>query len=111
VVDGATVPTWHVTLQATMPANQRELYLRNGGQPFPKEQVQAASKELEEFVGILEEGLMATGKLIKLYGGQLVNLAPPSNYYGELNSYAKRLPKNRNTPPNQGSTQDWDKLY
>jgi glycine amidinotransferase len=54
VVDGATVPTWHVTLQATMPANQRDFYLRNGGHPFPKEQVEAASKELEEFANILE---------------------------------------------------------
>jgi glycine amidinotransferase len=54
VVDGATVPAWHVTLQATMPANQREFYLQNGGQPFPKEQVEAASKELDEFAHILE---------------------------------------------------------
>jgi sulfate adenylyltransferase len=35
---------------------------------------------------------MTTDKLIKPYGGQLVNLAPPSDYYEELNSYAKQLP-------------------
>src|SRR5205085_5954953 len=54
VVEGATVPAWHVTLQATMPGNQREFYLRNGGRPFPKEQIEAASKELDEFARILE---------------------------------------------------------
>ena len=36
VVDGATVPTWHVTLQATMPEDQQEFYLRNGGRPFSR---------------------------------------------------------------------------
>jgi len=35
---------------------------------------------------------MTTDKLIKPYGGQLVNLAPPSDCYEELNSYAKQLP-------------------
>jgi sulfate adenylyltransferase len=36
--------------------------------------------------------LMTTDKLIKPYGGQLVNLVAPSDYYEELNSYAKQVP-------------------
>jgi glycine amidinotransferase len=53
VVDGAHVPSWHVTLQATMPANQMEFYNKCGGQPFPKEQIEAANKELQGFAHIL----------------------------------------------------------
>src|SRR5262245_17120746 len=54
VIEGACVPTWHVTLEATMPPNQWNFYRRNGGKPFPREQVDAARKELDEFVYILE---------------------------------------------------------
>jgi glycine amidinotransferase len=54
VIEGACVPTWHVALEATMPPNQRDFYRRNGGKPFPREQVDAARKELDEFVHILE---------------------------------------------------------
>jgi len=54
VIEGSCVPTWHVTLEATMPPNQSGFYKRNGGKPFPKEQVDAAKRELEEFVHILE---------------------------------------------------------
>ncbi len=54
VVDGATVPSWHVTLEATMPEKYWDYYKRNGGKPFPPEQVEAAKKDLEEFVHILE---------------------------------------------------------
>lgn len=54
VIEGSCVPTWHVTLEATMPSNQRNFYQRNGGKPFPKEQVAAAEKNLGEFVHILE---------------------------------------------------------
>lgn len=59
VIDGACVPTWHITLEATMPPNQKNFYQRNGGKPFPKEQIDAARRNLEEFVHILEsEGVV-----------------------------------------------------
>ncbi|MCP4156884.1 MAG: amidinotransferase [bacterium] len=59
VVDGASIPSWHVTLEATMPGNQFEFYKQNGGKPFPKERIEAAKKDLEEFVHILEaEGVI-----------------------------------------------------
>ncbi|MCP5104250.1 MAG: amidinotransferase, partial [bacterium] len=54
VVDGAAVPAWHVTLQATMPENQWDFYRTNGGKPFPRERIEAAKKDLAEFVHILE---------------------------------------------------------
>lgn len=54
VVDGATVPPWHVSLKATLPDDQIEFFSRNAGRPFPPEQIEAARKELEEFVRILE---------------------------------------------------------
>jgi glycine amidinotransferase len=53
-IEGACVPTWYVTLEATMPPNQWDFYRRNGGMPFPKEQVDAARRDLKEFVQILE---------------------------------------------------------
>ncbi|MFX1740020.1 amidinotransferase [Paraburkholderia sp. A1RI_3L] len=54
VIDGACVPPWHVTLRATMPESQHGFYQANGGRPFPAEQIDAARRELEEFVHILE---------------------------------------------------------
>jgi glycine amidinotransferase len=59
VIEGSCVPSWDVTLEATMPPNQRNFYQQNGGKPFPKEQVDAARRNLEEFVHILEsEGVV-----------------------------------------------------
>lgn len=59
VVDGASVPTWHVTLQATLPGNQWNFYKKNGGKPFPPDQIEAAKKDLEVFAHILEaEGVI-----------------------------------------------------
>jgi len=59
IVDGATVPQWHVTLQATMPSDQAHFYQQNQGKPFPQEQIDAANKDLEEFARILEaEGVI-----------------------------------------------------
>ncbi len=54
VIDGAAVPSWHITLEATMPAQQFPFFQTHGGQPFPKEQVAAARQELEAFAHILE---------------------------------------------------------
>lgn len=61
VVDGAAVPPWHVTLQATVPAEQQSFYQQHGGQPFPQERIDAARRDLAEFVHILEaEGVTVT---------------------------------------------------
>lgn len=53
-IEGASFPPWHVAVEAPLPDNQRELFRRNAGKPFPAEQVVAAKKELEEFVHVLE---------------------------------------------------------
>lgn len=53
-IEGASVPSWHICLKATMPENQWEFYQRLGGKPFPAELVKQAVRELEEFVHILE---------------------------------------------------------
>lgn len=58
VLDGASVPEWHIQLESTMPKNMWDFYKQNGGKPFPKEQIEAGKKNLEEFVHILEsEGI------------------------------------------------------
>lgn len=54
IVDNASFPPWHITLEATLPHNQCETFRRNAGKPFPAERIEAARKELEEFVHILE---------------------------------------------------------
>jgi len=54
VIDGAAVPPWHVSLEATMPPSAWEFYQRNGGGMFPPDQVDAARDELAGFVEILE---------------------------------------------------------
>lgn len=54
IIEGATVPEWHVQLESTVPENQKEFYKKNGGKPFLKEQIDAAKRDLDEFVHILE---------------------------------------------------------
>lgn len=54
IVDGATVPEWHVSLEATMPRGQWDFFREQGGRPFPAAQVEAARRDLDEFVHILE---------------------------------------------------------
>jgi len=54
VIDGAAVPPWHVALEATMPPDAWDFYRRNGGDTFPREQVEAAREELAGFVEILQ---------------------------------------------------------
>ncbi len=54
VVDGATVPPWDPMLQLTMPEDQWDFFRKHGGQPFPAERIEAARRELAEFVHILE---------------------------------------------------------
>lgn len=59
ILDGATVPEWHVQLRSTMPKKFWNFYKKNGGRPFPKEQIEAGKKDLEEFVHILKsEGVV-----------------------------------------------------
>lgn len=54
VLDGASIPPWHVTMAATMPPNQWSFFRHSGGAPFPREQIEAAKKDLDEFIHILE---------------------------------------------------------
>ncbi len=54
VVDGASFPTWHVAMEAPLPDRQREVFRRNSGKQFPQHRIEAAKKELDEFVHILE---------------------------------------------------------
>lgn len=58
-VDGAAVPTWHVSLEATMPEAAWDLFKTHGGKPFPPEIVDKARGELEDLVHIFEsEGVI-----------------------------------------------------
>lgn len=54
VVDGSAFPPWHSALEPVLPENQHETFRKNAGQPFPIEQINAANKDLTEFVHILE---------------------------------------------------------
>lgn len=53
-VEGATIPEWHVQLEATMPKKYWTFYKENGGKPFPVDQIKAAEHDLEGFTRILE---------------------------------------------------------
>ncbi|HVS00323.1 MAG TPA: amidinotransferase [Thermoanaerobaculia bacterium] len=54
VVDGAAVPSWDSSLQATMPTEHWPFFQQQGGKPFPPDLVAAARRDLEELVHILE---------------------------------------------------------
>lgn len=54
VIEGASVPPWSDMLEVTMPSDQKPFFLDRQGQPFPSERIEAARRDLEEFVHILE---------------------------------------------------------
>lgn len=54
VIDGAMVPTWDSSLDATMPAASRDFFLAHAGRPFPSELVDPARRELDAFARRLE---------------------------------------------------------
>jgi len=54
VVDGACVPPWHPSLKATMPRDQWAYFEEHGGRPFPPHLIDAARRELDGFVRLLE---------------------------------------------------------
>lgn len=59
VVEGSTVPSWHISLDCVVPEKQKHFYKQFGGKPFPQDKVKAARKDLDEFVHILEaEGVI-----------------------------------------------------
>lgn len=53
-LEGATVPSWHVSLKATMPEDQWPMFERQGGMPFPKDALEKGARELDELARILE---------------------------------------------------------
>ncbi len=54
VVEGACVPPWHSSLEATLPTDQFEFFRKNAGSRFPAERVHLAEQELAELVRTLE---------------------------------------------------------
>ena len=53
-VAGACVPSWDVSLEATLPEDWWDFFRAHGGSPFPAGQVAAAERDLTELVHILE---------------------------------------------------------
>ncbi|WP_197321540.1 amidinotransferase [Saccharomonospora sp. NB11] len=54
IVDEACFPPWHVALPPVLPENMHETFRTQAGKPFPKERIEAARRELDEFAHILE---------------------------------------------------------
>ncbi len=54
IVDGASFPTWHFSMEPVLPVGRSETFRRHAGRPFPLELIRAARAELEGFVRILE---------------------------------------------------------
>lgn len=58
-VDGATIPEWHVSGKAVWPNKWWDMYKTKSGQPFPKELMEGAAKELDYLAEVLEgEGVI-----------------------------------------------------
>lgn len=53
-VDGACIPEWHATIQATMPAKHWDFFKEHGGAYFSDELFRAAAEELDTLVAVLE---------------------------------------------------------
>jgi glycine amidinotransferase len=55
IVEGATIPPWETVTPAVVHHEQLlDFYRQNGGQPWPQEMLDAAQKDIDEFVHILE---------------------------------------------------------
>jgi glycine amidinotransferase len=55
VIDGASVPTWDLAVEATMPGRSRAYFQANAGGRFPSEHVRAAADELDGLAATLEK--------------------------------------------------------
>jgi hypothetical protein len=53
-IEGSTIPEWHVSGKAVWPQRYWEMYKTKAGQPFPKELMEAAAKELDYLAHVLE---------------------------------------------------------
>lgn len=51
---GASIPPFHVALEATMPESSYPLFRAHGGRPFDNEQLARGRKELDAFAALLE---------------------------------------------------------
>lgn len=54
IVDNATFPDWHPSLAPVLPEGMHAFFQRNAGKPFPSELLDAARRDLDELVHILE---------------------------------------------------------
>lgn len=58
-LEGATIPSHHITVTYTIPAKTAKLYRIFAGRRYPEFLVKRAQKELDEFIHILEsEGIV-----------------------------------------------------
>jgi glycine amidinotransferase len=55
VVDGACIPAWDPMQQVTMPEESWEFLQAAQGKPFLQDKIDAANRDLDEFVGLLEQ--------------------------------------------------------
>lgn len=55
VVEGAIVPVWDASLQATTPPRGSSFFKKYGGKPFPGEMIEKASKELDGLAKLLRK--------------------------------------------------------
>jgi glycine amidinotransferase len=53
-IDGAAIPPWHVSLQATMPPESWQLFRERGGSQWPPDELKRAAEELDGFAELLE---------------------------------------------------------
>ncbi|CAK4525304.1 unnamed protein product [Aphanomyces euteiches] len=53
-IEGSTIPEWHVAGKAVWPSRYWDMYKTKAGQPFPKDLMEAAAKELDYLAHVLE---------------------------------------------------------
>lgn len=52
-MSGGVFPTWQASMAETMPPGSWRTFIEQGGKPFPREQVDAAQRELDDFAELL----------------------------------------------------------
>ena len=52
-IDGAAIPPWHVSLEATMPSASAALFRERGGSQWPPDELKRAAEELDGFAELL----------------------------------------------------------
>ncbi|KQQ63499.1 amidinotransferase [Pseudomonas sp. Leaf129] len=87
VMQGAAVPEWDIMLEATMPEDSKDFFIREVGNRLPQSQYEAACKELDQLAEVIaSRGIIVTrpDKLEQAKSFSTPSWSAPSGLYAAM---------------------------